>query len=61
METKTFIMKNTFNKITNSLEWKIISEMTKPKIILTALAFNVGALLSMYGALEVMFLLYYKF
>lgn len=52
-------MRNIIQKIKQSNEWEIIGEMTKPRIILMALLFNVTAYISMYGILELILFIHY--
>jgi hypothetical protein len=52
-------MKKLIHKITNSTEWEVLEELTKPKIILGALAFNVMAYVSMYAFLDLILFIYY--
>lgn len=52
-------MKNLISKIKKSIEWEIILEMTKPKILLLAAALNVSGFIFMYWILDLMIFLYY--
>ena len=45
-------MKNIINKIKNSVEWEIILEMTKPKIVLLVIALNIAGFSFMYLILD---------
>ena len=52
-------MKNIINKITNSVEWEVLTELSKPKIILGALALNITGLIFMYGILDLILFIHY--
>ena len=45
-------MKKLVQNISASIEWKVLKEMTKLKIILGALALNVTGFIFMYGILD---------
>jgi len=53
------IMKKLLQKITASTEWLIITEMSKPKIILGAIALNVTGFIFMYGILDLLLFIQY--
>ena len=53
------IMRTIIQKIKQSTEWEIIGEMTKPKIILGALLFNICAFVFMYGFLDLLLYIHY--
>lgn len=52
-------MKKLVQKITASTEWLIITEMSKPKIILGAIALNVTGFIFMYGILDLLLFIQY--
>ena len=52
-------MRKLIHKITNSTEWEVLQELTKPKIILGAIAFNIMAFVSMYAFLDLILFIYY--
>jgi len=54
------IMRTIIQKIKQSTEWEIIGEMTKPKIILGALLFNICAFVFMYGFLDLLLYIHYN-
>lgn len=54
-------MKQIIKKITNSTEWEVLGEMSKPKIILGALLFNVIGFASMYIFLDLILFIHYEF
>jgi len=53
------IMRKLVQKITESTEWEVLTELSKPKILLGAIAFNVGAYFFMYAILEVILFIHY--
>jgi len=53
-------MKQIIKKITNSTEWEVLTEMSKPKIILGALLFNVIGYASMYMFLDLILFIHYN-
>ena len=53
------IMKKLVQKITQSTEWEVLTELSKPKIILAALAVNVTGYFFMYAILD--FILYINY
>ena len=52
-------MKKLVQKITTSTEWLIITEMSRPKIILGAIALNVTGFFFMYKILDLILFLQY--
>ena len=52
-------MRTIIQKIKQSTEWEIIGEMTKPRIILGALLFNICAFVFMYGFLDLLLYIHY--
>ena len=55
------IMRKLVQKITESTEWELLSEMSRVKILLGAIAFNVGAYFFMYAILDVILFINYNF
>lgn len=53
------IMKKLVQKITNSTEWIVLAEMSKPKILLGAIAVNVASYFFMYAILDVILYINY--
>ena len=53
------IMKKLVQKITNSTEWIVLTEMSKPKILLGAIALNVAGYFFMYAILDVILYINY--
>jgi hypothetical protein len=53
------IMRKLVQKISESTEWEVLTELSKPKILLGAIAFNVGAYFFMYAILEVILFIHY--
>jgi len=53
------IMKKLVQKITNSIEWNVLAEMSKPKILLGAIAVNVAGYFFMYAILDVLLFIHY--
>ena len=53
------IMKKLVQKITNSTEWIVLTEMSKPKILLGAIALNVAGYFFMYAILDVLLFIHY--
>ena len=43
------IMRKLVQKITQSVEWEVLTEMSRPKILLGALALNITGIFFMYG------------
>lgn len=42
-------MRKLVQKITQSVEWEVLNEMSRPRILIGALALNVTGFLFMYG------------
>ena len=53
------IMKKLVQKITQSTEWEVLTEMSKPKILLGAIALNAAGLFFMYAILDVILFIHY--
>ena len=53
------IMKKLVQKVTNSTEWIVLAEMSKPKILLGAIALNAAGLFFMYAILDVILFIHY--
>lgn len=47
-------MKKLVQKITSSTEWIILTEMSKPKILLGALFLNIAGFVTMYAMLDIL-------
>jgi DNA-binding NarL/FixJ family response regulator len=54
-------MKKIVQRITQSVEWVILTEMSKPKIILMALALNVAGYFIMYKLLDLFLIFKYGY
>lgn len=53
------IMRKLVQKITQSTEWEVLTEMSKPKILLGAIALNVLGYFFMYAILDVILFIHY--
>ena len=53
------IMKKLVQKITQTTEWEVLTEMSKPKILLGAIAVNAAGLFFMYAILDVILFIHY--
>jgi hypothetical protein len=53
------IMRKLVQKITQSTEWEVLTEMSKPKILLGAIALNAAGLFFMYAILDVILFIHY--
>ncbi len=52
-------MRKLVQKITQSTEWEVLTEMSRPKILLGALALNVLGYFFMYAILDVILFIHY--
>ena len=52
-------MKKLVQNIIRSAEWEVLIEMSKPKIILGAIALNVTGFIFMYGILDLILFIQY--
>ena len=53
------IMRKLVQKITQSTEWEVLTEVSRPKILLGAIALNAAGLFFMYAILDVILFIHY--